>query len=124
MITVVLVEDHPQIRRAARRLLNAAAGILVVGEAENGRQALVLVPELQPDVVVMDVVMPELNGLPKIKVRAPAGPSHTAHRTLCCTCFRHRRGRSTTCPPRLFTRARYQHHPLHHHPLQTRNTPP
>ena len=63
MIKVLLVEDHPHVRRATRRLLNAAAGILVVGEAENGRQALSLVAELHPDVVVMDVVMPEMDGL-------------------------------------------------------------
>jgi DNA-binding NarL/FixJ family response regulator len=63
MITVVLVEVHPLVRRAARRFLNAAPGIRVVGEAEDGRQALVLVPELQPDVVVMDVVMPDMDGL-------------------------------------------------------------
>jgi DNA-binding NarL/FixJ family response regulator len=63
MIRVLLVEDHPLIRRLLRRLLETAEDIRVVGEAENGSYSLDLVQALKPDVVVMDIFMPEMDGL-------------------------------------------------------------
>lgn len=63
MITVVVADDHYLVRQGVRALLDNADGIQVVGEAENGEQALQLVEELTPDVVVMDISMPEMDGI-------------------------------------------------------------
>jgi DNA-binding NarL/FixJ family response regulator len=62
-ITVLLAEDHMIVREGLRSLLQAEAGIEVVGEAQNGRQAVQLAKALRPAVVVMDIAMPQLNGL-------------------------------------------------------------
>src|SRR5689334_22782865 len=62
-ITVLLVEDHNVVRNGFRLLLEAEPDISVIGEAENGRQAVQLAIKLLPDVVVMDIAMPILNGL-------------------------------------------------------------
>lgn len=60
---VLLAEDHTIVRKGLRSLLDKETGIKVVGEAENGRKAIVKAEELHPDVVVMDIAMPGLNGL-------------------------------------------------------------
>jgi len=62
-ITVLLADDHAVVREGLRALLSATPDIEVVGEAETGRLAVQLAQKLQPDVVVMDVVMPQLNGV-------------------------------------------------------------
>jgi DNA-binding NarL/FixJ family response regulator len=62
-ITVVLAEDHTSFRKSLKLLIESDGDIKVVGEAKNGREALRLTWELQPDVVVMDIAMPLLNGL-------------------------------------------------------------
>jgi DNA-binding NarL/FixJ family response regulator len=62
-ISVLLAEDHVVVRQGLRSLLSAEADIEVVGEAGNGRQAVKMAQELCPDVVVMDIAMPLLNGL-------------------------------------------------------------
>ncbi|MCD6050505.1 MAG: LuxR family transcriptional regulator [Verrucomicrobia bacterium] len=62
-ITVVLAEDHHIVREGFRSLLKHEVDIEVVGEAENGRQAIQLIRKLHPEVVVMDIAMPLLNGL-------------------------------------------------------------
>src|ERR1043165_7153098 len=62
-ITVLLADDHTVVREGLRALLQATLDISVVGEADNGRLGGQLAPSLQPDVVVMDVVMPQLNGV-------------------------------------------------------------
>jgi PAS domain S-box-containing protein len=62
-IKILLVDDHAVVREGLRMALDAQPGITVVGEAEDGRQALELIEELHPDVVVMDVAMPNMNGL-------------------------------------------------------------
>lgn len=59
---VLLADDHAVLRDGIRMVLDAQPGITVIGEAEDGRQALELVEKLQPDVVVMDIAMPNLNG--------------------------------------------------------------
>lgn len=59
---VLLADDHAILRDGLRMVLDAQPGIKVVGEAEDGRQALDMVEELQPDVVVMDIAMPNMNG--------------------------------------------------------------
>jgi DNA-binding NarL/FixJ family response regulator len=62
-IKVLLADDHTVVRQGLRVLLEAEQDITVVGEADNGRQALRLALKLQPDVVVIDVAMPQLNGV-------------------------------------------------------------
>ena len=62
-ITVLLADDHTVVREGLRALLDATPDIKVVGEADNGRLAVQMAQKLQPDVVVMDVVMPQLNGV-------------------------------------------------------------
>jgi len=62
-IRVILAEDHTIVRKGLRALLESAVGIEVVAEAANGRIALDLVADMRPDVVVMDITMPLLNGL-------------------------------------------------------------
>ena len=62
-ITVLLADDHTVVRQGLRALLEAEEDMNVAGEAENGRQAVQMAKRLQPDVVVMDIAMPSLNGL-------------------------------------------------------------
>ncbi len=62
-IRVLVVDDHTIVRDGIRALLGLAGDIEVVGEAENGREALDGVRELVPDVVLMDVAMPTMDGL-------------------------------------------------------------
>ena len=62
-IGVLLVDDHAVVRQGLRALLEAEGDIAVVGEAKNGREAVVWTKKTLPDVVVMDVAMPGMNGL-------------------------------------------------------------
>ena len=62
-IRVVLVDDHALVRQGFRRILEDDQSITVIGEAGNGLEGLALVKKLDPDVVVMDMAMPEMNGL-------------------------------------------------------------
>jgi DNA-binding NarL/FixJ family response regulator len=62
-ITVVVAEDHMVVREGFRRMLELEPDIEVVGEAENGRQAVALIKKLHPAVALMDIAMPLLNGL-------------------------------------------------------------
>ena len=67
MIRVLLVDDHPLVRRAMRALLERSGRIEVVSEAENGAEAVEQAAHLKPDVVVMDVKMPQMDGLQATK---------------------------------------------------------
>jgi DNA-binding NarL/FixJ family response regulator len=60
---VLIVDDVPQVRRELRTLLPLLDAIDVVGEAENGQSAIELAAALQPDVILMDVEMPTMDGL-------------------------------------------------------------
>jgi DNA-binding NarL/FixJ family response regulator len=62
-IRVFIADDHALVRDGLRYLLQAQSDITVVGDASDGRQAVRLVQQLNPDVVVMDIAMPELNGI-------------------------------------------------------------
>lgn len=62
-IKVLLVDDHAIIREGIRALLESESDIIVVGEAETGRQALEKAVSLSPDVILMDIAMPLLNGV-------------------------------------------------------------
>ena len=61
-IRILLVDDHNVIRHGLRLLMEACADMEVVGEAENGREAVELAEKLQPHIVILDIVMPMLNG--------------------------------------------------------------
>jgi two-component system, NarL family, response regulator NreC len=63
MITVVLVDDHPIVRQGVRSLLEGEVDCQVVGEAADGLTALDLIAQARPDVVIVDVQLPDLNGL-------------------------------------------------------------
>jgi DNA-binding NarL/FixJ family response regulator len=67
-ITVLLVEDHFLARMALRSVLGGRAGISLVGEAENGEQAISLYQQLKPDVTIMDLCLPGMNGFDAIAV--------------------------------------------------------
>jgi DNA-binding NarL/FixJ family response regulator len=67
MIRVLLADDHALMRRGIRDLLEADSEIDVVGEAADGREATQLTFMLKPDVLIMDLTMPELNGLDAIR---------------------------------------------------------
>jgi DNA-binding NarL/FixJ family response regulator len=60
---VLLADDHAILREGLHMVLDNQPGISVVGEAEDGREAVAMVEELHPNVVVMDIAMPNLNGL-------------------------------------------------------------
>lgn len=62
LIRVLIADDHPVVRQGLRGMLIPRNGIEIVGEATNGREAVELARELEPDVIVMDLVMPELKG--------------------------------------------------------------
>jgi DNA-binding NarL/FixJ family response regulator len=62
-LRIFLADDHVVMREGLRSLVNAQADMNVVGEADNGRAALIKARELQPDVIIMDVSMPDLNGI-------------------------------------------------------------
>lgn len=73
-IRVVLVDDHTILREGVRALMDEESDIVVVGEANDGLEALDVVNRLTPDVVIMDMVMPRMNGLEatrEIKRRRP-----------------------------------------------------
>jgi two-component system response regulator NreC len=66
-IRVLLADDHAVLRSGLRALLNLEPDMEVVGEASNGREAIELVQTLKPDVIVMDISMPEMDGLAAAK---------------------------------------------------------
>jgi DNA-binding NarL/FixJ family response regulator len=75
IITVLLVDDHELVRDGLRMLLQSAEDIQVVGEAENGHQAVQEAIRLQPDVILLDLAMPVLNGIEAARQIAHEVPS-------------------------------------------------
>src|SRR5438876_3254306 len=74
-MTVLLADDHTVVLQGLRALLQTEREIEIVGEATNGRQAVRLAKALKPDVVVMDIAMPQLNGLEATRQIIRAVPS-------------------------------------------------
>ena len=75
-IKIVLADDHKIMRKGLRALIDSHSGLTVVEEAHNGRIAVELARKLLPDVVIMDVAMPDLNGIEATR-RIIAELSHT-----------------------------------------------
>ncbi len=66
-IRILVVDDHPVLRDGLVAILSTQAGFEVVGEAETGREAVLLAAELQPDIVIMDLEMPGMDGVEALK---------------------------------------------------------
>ncbi len=82
-LRVLLVDDSPAFVQSALRTLALEAGVVVVGCATSGRQALEMVSDLEPDVVLIDLAMPEMNGLEATKrIKALAHPPRVVILTL------------------------------------------
>ena len=85
-IRVLLCDDHTILRDGLRNLLNAEPDIEVVGEAADGQQAIELIEELQPDVTIMDINMPGLNGVDAVERLTARDPNL---RILMLTMYNH-----------------------------------
>jgi len=73
-IRILLADDHAMVRQGFRMILSAQPDMEIVGEAGNGREAVEQAERLQPDLVVMDVAMPELNGIEATRRIAASAP--------------------------------------------------
>ena len=74
MIRVVVVDDHPAVRLGLADFLDAQDGVEIVGQAENGAKAVELSRLADPDVVVMDIRMPELDGIEATRLIKEVSP--------------------------------------------------
>src|SRR5215472_14252168 len=74
VIKILLADDHALVRQGFKMILGAQQDMQIVGEAGNGREAVELAEKVQPDVVVMDVTMPELNGVEATRRLVSAAP--------------------------------------------------
>ena len=82
-ISVMIVDDHPVFRGGLKSLLELEDSLNVIGEAQDGQQALDMARELQPQVILMDVNLPKVNGLQVTMDPyrgAPRARGHSAHR--------------------------------------------
>jgi len=66
-IRILIADDHTLVRQGLRQLCEGLGGFTVIAEAENGAQAVILVRTEQPDVILMDIVMPEMDGFQSIR---------------------------------------------------------
>jgi NarL family two-component system response regulator LiaR len=73
-ITVLIVDDHAVVRHGIRALLDAEGGFLVVGDVGSGGEAVLLAADLAPDVVLMDLMMPEMDGVKATRLLKQRSP--------------------------------------------------
>lgn len=84
LIRVLLVEDHPVLRESLRSLLETHPDLIVVGIAANGADALRLADKMRPDVIIMDIFMPVMDGLEALRlIRAKRIPVKVIILTAC-----------------------------------------
>jgi two-component system, NarL family, response regulator LiaR len=74
-VSILIADDHPIIRNGLHSLINLEEDLDVIGEASDGEEAVKLVNELQPDVVIMDIVMPKLNGIEATRLIKQSNPT-------------------------------------------------
>jgi DNA-binding NarL/FixJ family response regulator len=77
-VTILLADDHPIVRQGLRHLLEEEPGVMIVGEASNGLQAVQLTEKFKPNILILDMMMPDLNGLEvlrQVKERSPSTSS-------------------------------------------------
>lgn len=67
-INIILADDHELVRDGIKSLLSSESGIKVIDEASNGKEALECIEKQQPDVLIIDIRMPELNGIEAVKI--------------------------------------------------------
>jgi YesN/AraC family two-component response regulator len=82
-IKILIVDDHPVVRKGLLSCLASKENLKIVGEAANGNEAVKLVKEFAPDIVLMDISMPEMDGLAvteALRKEAPASKVPRAHR--------------------------------------------
>ncbi|NLG85182.1 MAG: response regulator transcription factor [Firmicutes bacterium] len=72
-VRVLIVDDHAIVRKGLRALLETEPGIAVAGEAGDGKEAVEMAARLKPDVILMDLVMPGMDGLVALRRLAGAG---------------------------------------------------
>jgi DNA-binding NarL/FixJ family response regulator len=77
-VTILLADDHPIVRQGLRHLLQDEPGVMIVGEASDGLQAVQLTEKFKPNILILDMMMPDLNGLEvlrQVKERSPGTSS-------------------------------------------------
>ena len=84
MLSLLLIEDQTLMRQGLRTLLNLEPGMTVIGEAADGATGVRLALELRPDVVLMDVQMPGLNGVEATAALCAAWPAARANTARWC----------------------------------------
>ncbi|MBI2288662.1 MAG: response regulator transcription factor, partial [Chloroflexi bacterium] len=77
-VRIVLAEDHSLMRVGTRRILEQYPDLSVVGEADDGQQALDLITRLQPDIAILDIRMPKLNGIALVRRMKESSPNTKA----------------------------------------------
>jgi two-component system, NarL family, response regulator NreC len=73
LIRILLVDDHAIVRSGLRMLLESQPDLLIVGEADNGRAAVQLAQDLQPDIILMDITLPDISGVEATRQLQQAG---------------------------------------------------
>ena len=74
-IRIVIADDHALVREGTRQILEDHPGLVVAGEAQDGEEAVAMVSRLQPDVVLMDIAMPKLNGIDATRIIKKESPA-------------------------------------------------